>query len=444
MSIEALIRRMEALLGPLEAVGDPQRFFHASYLRTTRALRDALRAGLLHDPDWVERWGVAFADRYLAALGAAAAGAAVPAPWAVAFRAGQRQPGAPALRPVLLSMSAHISYDLPQALLAVISGPEFANEQVISRRHADYQRIGELLSRWWFPGGLNQPASRRLRAARAAAWANAIELNAARSLGPPAYAERQRDLEALSAARVAGLVRRGQLRRLALPDFGVRLVAEGDAVRRTPYRANGTAPAGPAGPPAAGRAPGRLRSFDPAQVAGLELRAWVGYYRRDWATVLRCTVALVRAGFGMSWPRTVQGAWLLLRASQLWAPLDNDPEAAQRCLRQFYGLVGTTYGTPGDSAEAARLEVEWWRVHRERQHGFRPAEPLVDALARLYAFVYQAPHSDVRPAAAHRARAMDLSDQWVAEGCLPDSPLLALEHAALVRSYAALLAAVHR
>jgi hypothetical protein len=38
---------------------------------------------------------------------------------------------------------------------------------------------------------------------------------------------------------------------------------------------------------------------------------------------------------------------------------------------------------------------------------------------------------------------MDLSDQWVAEGCLHDSPLLPLEHAALVRGYAALLAAVH-
>jgi hypothetical protein len=49
----------------------------------------------------------------------------------------------------------------------------------------------------------------------------------------------------------------------------------------------------------------------------------------------------------------------------------------------------------------------------------------------------------VRPAAAHRVQAMDLSDQWVREGCPPDSPLLPLEHAALVRAYAALLAAVH-
>jgi hypothetical protein len=39
---------------------------------------------------------------------------------------------------------------------------------------------------------------------------------------------------------------------------------------------------------------------------------------------------------------------------------------------------------------------------------------------------------------------MDLSDEWVALGCPPDSPLLPAGRAALVRSYAALLAAVHR
>jgi hypothetical protein len=39
---------------------------------------------------------------------------------------------------------------------------------------------------------------------------------------------------------------------------------------------------------------------------------------------------------------------------------------------------------------------------------------------------------------------MAISDQWVAEGRRRDSTLLALERAALVESYAALLAAVHR
>ena len=188
-------------------------------------------------------------------------------------------------------------------------------------------------------------------------------------------------------------------------------------------------------------------------MADLEFRAWVGYYRRDWPGVLRASVALVRAGFGMDWARTLHGAWLVLRANQLWAPADNDPDGARRCMRRFYGQLKLSYGEPGDVAEAARLEVDWWRVHRERQHPGQPdtgqtiaggpADELVAALTRLYTFLYDEPEDTVRPAAVYRTEAMDLSDQWVAEGCRADSPLLAREHAALVRSYAALLAAVH-
>src|SRR5713101_8263458 len=87
MSIDALIERMETLLGPLEEAGDARRFFHATYLRTTRAVRDALRAGVFSDPQWVERWDVAFADLYLDALTADSSGGAVSRPWAIAFRA---------------------------------------------------------------------------------------------------------------------------------------------------------------------------------------------------------------------------------------------------------------------------------------------------------------------------------------------------------------------
>ncbi len=195
----------------------------------------------------------------------------------------------------------------------------------------------------------------------------------------------------------------------------------------------------------AGR-PNRLRSFDPARVADLECAAWQAYYQRRWLRFLAAAVGMVRAGFGMNWPRTVRAAWYVLRANQLWAPVPvNDPERARQCMRRFYALIRATYGEPRDPAEAARLEVEWWRVHRAAQQ-LAPAarDELADALARLYAFVFEVPECDVRPAAVHRARAMEVSDEWVAQGSRTDSPLLALERAALVRSYAALLAAVHR
>lgn len=190
-----------------------------------------------------------------------------------------------------------------------------------------------------------------------------------------------------------------------------------------------------------------MRSFDPRQIGRLECAAWVAYYRRRWGPFLVAAVGMVRAGFRLPWPRTLYGAWLVLRANQLWAPVpDNDPDGARREMRKFYALVAGTHGETFDLTEAARLEVEWWRVHRylQRDAPEEDAAPLVDALAALYAHVYRIGAADARPAAAERAAAMRISDRWVDAGRDPDSPALAAERAALVRSYAALLAAVHR
>jgi hypothetical protein len=190
-----------------------------------------------------------------------------------------------------------------------------------------------------------------------------------------------------------------------------------------------------------------MRSFDPRRVGRLECDTWVTYYRRDWLRFLRAAVAVTRHAFALSWPATLRGAWLVLRANQLWAPYpDNDPDGARRCMRRFYALVARRHGETFDVTEAARLELEWWRIHRDLQRDDLGGDEgaLVDALAALYAHVYRVPVEDVRLAARERALAMRHSDRWVAEGCDPASPLVDEERAALVRSYAALLAAVHR
>jgi hypothetical protein len=191
--------------------------------------------------------------------------------------------------------------------------------------------------------------------------------------------------------------------------------------------------------------PSQLRSFNPLHVGALECGLWVAYYRREWARFLVLSVRVVRGGFGMDWIRTVYGAWLVLRANQLWAADPADAAGARRCMRRFYALLRLAHGEPVDPARAAQLEVEWWAVHRAHQRGQDgDARPLVDALSRLYAFVYGIDEVALWPAAEHRARAMGISDQWVKEGCAMGSPLLAAERSALIRSYAALLAAVHR
>ncbi len=193
--------------------------------------------------------------------------------------------------------------------------------------------------------------------------------------------------------------------------------------------------------------PSRLRSFDPARVADLEYRAWIGYYRHDWHRALMAFVGLIRMSLGMNWCRTLYAAWLVLRAVQLWAPLpDNDPDGARDRMRRFFALVRLSHGKPASPAKAAEFEVDWWRVHRQVQYSTAPGgsdDELVESVTRLYCYLFGEPEAGVRSAAVYRVCAMSLSDQWVREGCLPDSPLLPQVRGELVRAYAALSAAVH-
>ena len=175
---------------------------------------------------------------------------------------------------------------------------------------------------------------------------------------------------------------------------------------------------------------------------------WVSYYQRRWTQVLSASVRLLLLGFGADWVQALRGARLMMRAVRLWAPVpDNDPDGAQACMSELYALIRRRFGEPADPARAASLEIDWWRAHRKRQYSPDPeqtGDELVDSVTRLYSYLYGQLEAVVRPAAVHRVQAMDLSDRWVREGCPPDSPLLPLERAALVRAYAALLAAVHQ
>ena len=185
------------------------------------------------------------------------------------------------------------------------------------------------------------------------------------------------------------------------------------------------------------------RTFDPSAMARLESAAWLAYYRHEWVRVLAASVGLVRCGFGLPWPRTLWGAWLVLRANMVWAPYpDNDPDGARRLMTKFYEIAGVG-GAGFDPVKAARLEVEWWRVHRALQHE-DPGEvaDLGDAVAALYSYTYDVPMDEVRESGRLRADAMVVCDQWVAAGCDMADPRVADIKRYLLRSYRSLKVAV--
>ena len=190
-----------------------------------------------------------------------------------------------------------------------------------------------------------------------------------------------------------------------------------------------------------------MRSFDPRAVGRLECRAWETYYRRRWGAFLLASVGMVRAAFGMSWPRTVHGAWLVLRANQKWAPVpDNDPDAARRLMAGFYRLLARATARPSTRFAPPSSRSNGGGRTARRRTSARPSRPRSWSLpcATSTPTATRADPEDVRLAARLRAEAMDVSDRWVAAGCDPEHPLLAEERALLVRSYSALLAAVHR
>jgi hypothetical protein len=199
----------------------------------------AVEDDYFEDPGWVERWDVVFAEFYLDALDTYLSGGAPSRPWRLSFDA---PPGLLALRHVLLGINAHVNYDLPQALLAVISDAEFTDATLMARRRRDHERIHSILAgrvaaedaelavrgrsltdRVLQP--LNRLSSKRfLHESRRKVWHNTVELQATRLVGPSAYEGRLAELEVLSAARVAELLAPGQvLLWLAIAGFGVTL-----------------------------------------------------------------------------------------------------------------------------------------------------------------------------------------------------------------------------
>ncbi|MET7424564.1 DUF5995 family protein [Dactylosporangium sp. NPDC005555] len=239
-AVAAVIRRMEDGLDRL-APDDARRHFHGTYLRTTHAVAAEIERGGFLDAAWLNRWDVAFAEFYLEAFEADGTGGTVPRPWRIAFDTARDRPGLPPLRHVLLGMNAHINYDLPQSLIAVISEAEFDDPAVRAARERDHTHIDTvLLARVGAeeaegrtaarPGLLDRalaPASRAatrrlLTEARAKVWRNTAVLDAARRRGPQEYQSGVRHLEDASAAKLATLTAPGQvLLRLARTGFGV-------------------------------------------------------------------------------------------------------------------------------------------------------------------------------------------------------------------------------
>jgi hypothetical protein len=168
---------------------------------------------------------------------------------------------------------------------------------------------------------------------------------------------------------------------------------------------------------------------------------WAAYYWRDWPQLFDLMLRMTRSAFGLSLPQAVYASYLNTQAQVTWARQGATDGKAEALMREFYEYVREPVGGRYDPAKAAKLEVNWWAVHRNRNQ-FPDHAALAQALADTYAEVYQLPAERMLPAGEARAAAMDLSDQWIREGKDRHSPLLEEIATLLVQSYRSLSEAV--
>jgi hypothetical protein len=120
--------------------GSPMVFFPAVYRATTLRVQRGIQQGKFADGARMGRLVTTFANRYLAALDARAAGGdnGPARAWQVAFDAASR-PHTMILQHVLVGMNAHINFDLPLAVIDAAGGGSLADIE------GDFHAINDIL-----------------------------------------------------------------------------------------------------------------------------------------------------------------------------------------------------------------------------------------------------------------------------------------------------------
>lgn len=183
--------------------------------------------------------------------------------------------------------------------------------------------------------------------------------------------------------------------------------------------------------------------FDPIKLAHYETVNWVAYYQKQWFVLLRASIGMVREAFSLNLPQAMYVAYLVARAEIAAAPFpDNDIPTAEAYMRRVYQYIKDKHKLDYDVTDAAKREVRWWIVHRELFNN-DDKQPLVEALYELN-ILYGAEPVGAREAAEHRTQAMVYSDEWIKQGKLSDSSLIAQEQMELEKCYVALKRAINQ
>ena len=184
-----------------------------------------------------------------------------------------------------------------------------------------------------------------------------------------------------------------------------------------------------------------LREFDADEVARLETAMWRSYYEKERVQLFNQLSELLRTQYDIPLIRSNQVAYYAANAAFVFqkGKQRSDYEEALPDLVKFYQSLRNMSDIPFDVDRAARLELEWWIIHRERaKHA--PGD-LEHALAELQAEIYRIPIERLQEHGRLRAEAMTIRDTKADAGGVTEADWAKIDEL-LHQSWRSLAAAV--
>jgi hypothetical protein len=159
-----------------------------------------------------------------------------------------------------------------------------------------------------------------------------------------------------------------------------------------------------------------LRQFDADEVARLETDMWRSYYGRERVKLFNQLSELLRTQYHIPLARSIQMSYYAANASLTFKDGKGraDYEKALPDLIKFYGAFHKMSDISFNVDRVARLELEWWIIHRERKN-HSPGD-LEKALAELQSEIYQIPVDRLMEHGRLRAEAMTIRDTKAESG----------------------------
>ena len=184
-----------------------------------------------------------------------------------------------------------------------------------------------------------------------------------------------------------------------------------------------------------------LREFDADEVARLETAMWRSYYEKERVQLFNQLSKLLRTQYDMPLVRSNQVAYYAANAAFVFQKgrQRSDYEKALPDLLKFYQSLRNMSDIPFDVDRAARLELEWWIIHRERAK--HPPGDLEHALSELQAEIYGIPIERLREHGRLRAEAMTIRDTKADAGGVTEADWAKIDEL-LHQSWRSLAAAV--